>query len=326
MMVYRCFRDKWICFGLFVSLILSAAADEIILGSGDVIHGKITEQTDAHLVIVHPDLGTFQIPRERIRSFLTGPSAEEKPAPTAEEEIPDRTDYMPDFSNLNDWAAAQKKKGWSASANLSLNGSYGNTDEQSGRFGAAIKRKKEDTQTTYDLAYYNKISDGTTTDNKLTTGLLVDWLKPDSRWFYFASTRYDYDQFESWRHRAAAHGGPGYHLIESPRLTMNLRTGPGARKEWGSDNDDVRFEGAAALDLEWKISKRQTLSAMTGFYPVLTDFDDYRTRSTLDWRFLMDRELNLSLLLGLEHEYLNIVDPGSKQNDTRVYMGIQYDF
>ena len=296
---------------------LSAAAEEIRLSGGDVIHGTLVEETEDRLVIDHPDLGRIAIDKQRI--------APAEAEPPAEPETPEAW-YDQGYTRLSRWAAGRKEAGWGMSFDLSMTGAYGNTDEQSLRAGTAAKRTRQDTRLALDAVYYNRTQNSHTTDNKFRGGVVHDWLLPESRWFYFAGGRYDYDDFESWRHRASGHAGPGYRLFDTEMFWMDLRTGPGARKEWGSQNDDVEFEGAASFDLEWKITPRQTLTALAGYYPVLTDTNDYRTRSGLNWRFLMDRELNLSLLFGLEHEYMNLVDRGKKHNDTRVFMGVRCDF
>ena len=306
-------------------------ADEIVLNNGDVIHGTITERTGDFLVLEHPDLGTFKIPSQRIQSFAIQSnqelaSLEQNQDMTApEDDLPDTVWYTPEFNRLNSWAAKKKDQGFNISLDFSMDGSWGNTDEQSFRFGSIVKRELPETRARADLTYYHKTQDNETSDDKLSVGLRKDWLKPDSKWFYFMESRYDYDDFESWKYRLSGHAGPGYIFFDTRKLRLSLLAGPGARKEWESINDNVRFEGVTGLDFIWNISKRQKITGFTGYYPVLTDFDDYRTRSSLNWRFLMDRELKLSFILGLEHEYLNIVDPGNDKNDTRVYVGIRHD-
>jgi len=322
---------------LFFVVVGVCLADEIELVGGDVIEGDVVLQDESTIVLDHNDLGRLEIPREKIKSVtfispvLVRPGQGVKKVEiTAEEEAPEEEEeavmFEPEFTGLSEWAVEQKKKGWSASADVSFNSSSGNTDERSLRIGADAKRERPDTRLAIDLAYYNKTSEGDTTDNKFTGGMLHDWLFPESRWFWFGSGRYDFDEFESWEQRLAAHTGPGYHLIEDEKTKLDLRVGAGARKEFGSENNNVRFEGAGGLFWEWIITKRQKLSATSAIYPVLTDVEDYRTRTTANWRFRLKEEMNLSLLIGIEHEYQSIVDPGSDKNDTRTYIGIQFGF
>jgi len=226
------------------------------------------------------------------------------------------------ISRTNAKVSRLKKKGYSFSTDFGIDGSYGNTDEQSLRFGLNLNRKLEKKRWETDLSYYNKIDEGDLSDNKLTAGYTYDWLKPDSPLFYFATGRYDYDEFESWQQRVSAHMGPGYHLMQTDKVTLDA----GTRKEWGSENDNWRLEGMAGLGFDWKITKRQHLDLTSTIYPVFSDWDDLRTRTALNWRFLLDEESNLSLLIGLAHEYQSILDPGKEKNDARLFTALQFNF
>ncbi|MCZ6837538.1 MAG: DUF481 domain-containing protein, partial [Planctomycetota bacterium] len=105
-----------------------------------------------------------------------------------------------------------------------------------------------------------------------------------------------------------------------------LRLGLGARKEWGSNNDSVKFEGLAGLNYEWNITDRQRLRINGTVFPVLDNFSDVRTRETVSWRFLLDNDTPLSLTLRFTHEYQSKVDAGNDKNDTRLLIGLSLDF
>jgi putative salt-induced outer membrane protein YdiY len=314
------------------------AADEVILMDGDVIHGRIIKQTDLGIVLDHNDLGRLEIGKERIKSVTVVvreiEKSEEAPKkttietqPSPEPEMSEKSNFLErSISRTNARISHLKKKGYSFSMDFGFDGSYGNTDEQSIRIGMNIKRKLEKKRWESDLSYYNKIAEGDQSDNKLTTGYTYDWLKPESPLFYFATARYDYDEFESWEQRVAGHVGPGYHLIQKEEVSFDIRLGAGARKEWGSENDDWRPEGLAGLGCDWKITKRQRLDLTSTIYPVFSDWEDFRTRTAMNWRFLLGEESKLSLLLGLAHEYQSIVDPTKKKNDTRLFSALQYSF
>jgi hypothetical protein len=109
-------------------------------------------------------------------------------------------------------------------------------------------------------------------------------------------------------------------------VLLDLRFGAGGRKEWGSQNNNLKLEGLAGFDFAWKISARQSFDTSIHLYPVLTDFSDYRTRSTLNWRYLLSKEVNVNLLFGVVNEYQSVVDPGEEEMDTRVFTGIQMGF
>ena len=114
------------------------------------------------------------------------------------------------------------------------------------RFGSHLERKLRNTIGTMDLSYYHKVKEGDVSDNKLTFGLGRDWLYPESLWFCFVNGRFDYDDFESWQQRANAQAGPGYHLVKTDDIKLDVRSGLGPRREWGSENDTLKFEAAVS--------------------------------------------------------------------------------
>jgi len=323
---------------MWIVLLLSSpsllCADTVTLIQGDILNGKIIKQNDTHIILEHSVLGKLDIPRNQIKTVVLdkpdtqAPSeTEDQPQPqTTQPQKPETTLHEPDFHKLTPLISKWKEKGWAFTADISADRSTGNTEEQSTRIGMNLKRIQPDKRLGMDFTYYNKATDGEVTDNKFSLGLLRDWLRPQSRLFYFVSGRFDYDEFESWQERASAHIGPGFHLIEKEKFMLDLRLGAGARKEWGSENSDIKSEGLAQLDIDWKITNKQSLNLSSGVFPVYSDFSDYRTRTTANWRFLFSEELNLSFLIGLLHEYQSVVDPGDDKNDLRLYTGVQFSF
>jgi len=293
-------------------------ADDVHLVDGDLIRGTIVTQDDTKVVLEHPTLGRLEIARDRIESITPTPTLAGEPAMGVEVKAED--DPAP-------VAPPAEAKDWKFALNLSANGSWGNTDEQSLRVGFTGKRKRVDTRLSLDASYYGGITNGDTTDNSLTAGVLHDWLRPGKRVFFFGQGRYDFDQFESWDHRISAHAGPGYHFIEKDDLTVDLRVGGGTVREWGSETTAWRFEALFGVDVNWTISDRSGFEFTSQYLPVIDNWtDDYRVVSRVDFKFKLDPELNLSLVAGLRHEYESVVDPGDDRNNTKAFIGLQVDF
>ena len=324
--------DTVLRIGLVVIMATTALslADEVMLKGGDVIHGKVIEQNDEGVLLEHEDLGQIKIASTRIASILVAPDGTTPPSDQAESETgppaPRHLIKEPEFDRLKAFSARAKQRGFSSSIDMSLTSETGNTDESSFRVAGKLGREYSNIKLSGDLSYYHKESDGEKTDDKFTFGLVRDQSFKDSDWFFFMMGRYDYDAFESWRHRVSLHSGPGYKLIQTPDFHMDLRAGPGVRKEWDSNDTDPEFEGITGTSFEWKPTAKQTFSFSTAFYAVFDDFSDNRTRTTFDWDYLLSEEINLSFVLGVLHEYQSVVDPGKDENDTRVHTGIRYKF
>ena len=327
-----CQKPSWIRISAAIVTTMLAVsvghADEIRLAGGDVLLGTVVEQNETHLVLEHRVLGRLEIPRDQIASLV--PAASPAPAAggartpqTANEaagQVPGET-----TGRKTDVQSTPNKE-WKSHVDLAMNGSFGNTDNQSFRIGLRTNRETPTTRFTLDGTYYGKNSDGETDDNKLTAGIIHDWLLPQSPWFTFSWGRYDFDQFESWRHRVSGHVGPGYHLIDEDELDLDLRVGIGARKEFGSDNDDVKPEGVFGLDFEWQITRLQGFEISSSGFQALDDLNDFRTRTTASWVLKLGDESNLNLSVGLLHEYQSIIDPGNDRHDLKIHAGLRIDF
>ena len=329
-----------------------------VLGKLEILKDQI-----ANIKVVHDVLGEITIPKDLILSLATGKPDAKNPENKTSQEVsndqiissstmesyrqkPEETtavvkmqDYQqtkveedekiwfePEFGKLNSLAGRLKKQKWSFALDFSMTTTSGSTNEETTRLGTHIKRTLPRERTTFDGAFYHKKNSGKVSDNELSIGFLKDWLNPGSRWFYFGSGRADYDEFESWEKRANIQVGPGYNLITSDDMLLNLRLGAGGRKEWGSQNDNLKFEGLAGIDFDWEFTERQTIETGIWFFPVLTNFDDYRTRSHLNWRYKLSKESDISLKLGVLHETQSIVDLGRNNNDTRLYTGLEIEF
>jgi RNase P/RNase MRP subunit p29 len=290
----------------------------IVLAGGDTIEGKVIERTDYAIVVEHPNLGRLEIPRDRIDSLeIKEPEIEKDEKPGW---------FEPQLRKLAARTSRLKEQGWKLSFDISLDSSSGNTDEQVTRFGGHLEREQPRYRAKLDASYYYKLSEGDTTDNKLTVGLGRDWIYPESVWFWFALGRFDYDEFESWKQRANAQTGPGYHLIESEDMTLDMRLGLGARREWGSENNNPKLEALTGADFQWDITTKQKCVFAPYFFPVVGDLDDYRGRVSGEWRYLFDKDMLLTFVLGTLYEYSRIVDPGKDHGDLRVYLGLRYGF
>src|SRR5699024_718144 len=124
--------------------------------------------------------------------------------------------------------------------------------------------------------YFFNSSDGETTQNQFSAELEHDWLNPDSPWFYFASGRYEYDEFQNWKSRISAYGGVGYTFIKTKELEVLGRAGFGATKNLGGNHDLIPEAMLGASVVKWHITPNQTLALSNTIYPALSHLGRFR--------------------------------------------------
>ncbi len=319
-----CFQGRWRTF--LATLICApfiahgaSAQDEVVLQNGDRLTGEVVERTDAIVALEHPTFGRLEIPIDQIlRLTIAEEIVMGEPPPPPEEPAPaPETEAIPPPVDPNDWKFH---------LDLGGTGSFGNTDTQAFRIAITGLRENEEERTALDTAYFWGATNGDLTTNKATAGILQDWFIPESRWSYFASLRYDFDEFQSWEHRLSAHGGVGYHLVDKETFDWMLRAGAGVTKEWHCEVDELSPEALLGTDLNWQIDERQSFIVATTLYPDLGDLGEYRWITDAKWSMLMAEQSNLSLSAGLHNEYQSAVDPGIKHNDLYVFAGLTLDF
>lgn len=284
-----------------------AADDEVHLHNGDVLRGTVLERTETGIRFQHPGLGELSIGNDRMKSLVTEQSRR-------------RTEV---YTGL---LQEQKEKEWNGHVNIGGSGSFGNTDNQGFHAAVTLVRERPDTRLTLDAAYFWAATDGDNTENRFTAGALHDWFLGESPWSIFAQARFDYDDFQSWDKRLAIHGGVGYQFIDEEDVSLILRGGLGATREWGSEDDRWIPEALVGFDWNWDITDKQNLFVRSTAYLDLEDTGEFRTLTDAGWSVLLDEEANMNFNIGLHHEYDSTVDPGMDHNDLRIFAGLQVDF
>jgi hypothetical protein len=329
---------------LILCLVLLGAQDptnEVVLTSGEVLQGRVVEQTAEVVIFVHPLLGRMEIPASAVKKI--------RPIQRAQEPDPDRPLVPQIQSEIEPPAPKPKpkpkdappppkpKSRWKSKISVGMNGSAGVSQDFETRLGFNTTYK--DTRQNYILqsAYYYDSSRGDKTDNEAYIDFLAAWPFGESgRWSWFVNPRYDFDEFQSWKHRASAGTGLRYLLFDVDRrdeegndldvFQMHVRGGINGQREWGSLEEDLQPELLFGTGITWNISDSQTLAGRATVFPALDDTGEFRTISKLDWNYKLDKWDGLVFTIGLEHEYQSQNDPGIKPNDLKVYATLGVSF
>jgi putative salt-induced outer membrane protein YdiY len=290
-------------------------ADTVELVTGELLHGTVTEQTDASVAISHPILGEMTIPMEQVQGVLV----------TSEEGAAESPPPPPVPVNLKQNMSNKLLPGWDKYFELGFTGSDGNTQTSTVSVGFAALRENDHERTKLDLSHFRYEDDGARTRNEAAAELVHDWLMPGSPWFKFMALKLDYDEFKDWETRASGFVGVGKQIHESDSHSVIGRAGQGASYEFGTVNELVP---EALLGLEWiyTINARQTLSSYVTLYPSFDDFGESRTVSGAAWTIAIDEADGISLKLGIDNEYESRTEGSSKHNDVKYYGALVFDF
>lgn len=317
----------------------SACADTVYLVDGDVLNGTILESQPDFLVLDHRVLGELSIPHADIAEILytnfegeddseddgaqeTDPKEDEGEAEPVKSARDSRVSKDTEtFKLYNDKFGSRLIR-----MELALDGSQGNTNEQSTRAKLEYSVRKNLQLRGVEATYYLKIKEDDRTDNKFVLEGNQIWLREDSRWMTIGNARFDYDEFESWEERFAVRLGPGYRFYDTEKLWFAAGFGLGARREIGSQNDDWKVEASLGTDVIWHPSARQSFEFDIFGWAVVDNPEDYRALSNFDWRILLSEKRKLSLVTGVSLEYQSIVDPGKEKFDFRNFLGLSLQF
>lgn len=285
---------------LFISLNV-ARAETIQLANGDELTVKILEVTVDKVVIQHPELGVITVARDKIKSELT--------------------------HKLNPGLFGTSfLEGWNRHIDLGANGSQGTSISRNFTAGLDFNYKDEHKQWKVTGRYSYQGDEEGTTENQGRLSVQRNWLLPDSLWFWFGALGYQYDQFESWEHRALLSAGPGYHLLKRKKHTLDVRVGPAYVREFGRRTVN-KADLLAAFDYTWKPRDRVTITLSNQFFlEAAPDAGQIRNMTFVNWRTRILAEPALDLVFGVENQYQSQNEDGDKPNTLNYYITLGVNF
>jgi hypothetical protein len=231
-----------------------AWADTFELINGDTITGKVIKRTPDEITVDHPILGHLLIPVRTLKHAETNPGL----------------------------FGTSLLRGWDKELNLSLEGTRGNDVDNSILVGLDLSYIDNTRRWKIRGQYKVSNSQGKIDNNYGYLESNRDWLFAGSRWFTFTLGRYDFDQFESWKHRLYVGAGPGYHFLQEGAFTLDGRFGLGVGYNFKSEQE---FAPIALVGLEgkWQFTKTHSLTFSNQILPHLDELGTLN-RSTVEWK------------------------------------------
>ncbi len=257
------------------------------VNSGDTLVGKMAESTEAAASVVRSELGDISIATSSI--VQVWPDGAESPQVTAVRE-----------KAQAEIEAAKPK--WTVSLEAGASGDEGNTDTLKARGRFDVKRKTQsDLLNLYLAGDYDEQDDRRTT-NEYYGGIRYENSLTE-RWYWYARTELEFDEFENLDLRATAAAGVGYYWLKRPEHELKTSLGLGYRHE---SYDGDRTEDDAIVD--FGLDYRRDLSPWAQFIhsatysPNIEDTDNYRF--TLDTALLVPfKDDRWAWKVGMRNEY-----------------------
>ncbi len=279
----------------------TASAETLKLANGDTITGEIVEWDRKSVVFEHPQLGRIRLQLEEL-AIDTG----EPPSPGLF-----GTGFM---------------RGWDRSIDIGVNGKQGSSQNTKVTGGLNFRYRDDFHRWRINGRYFFDRDEDGVQDHNARLDLARDWLFPGSRWFLRTASRYQFDLEESWKHRISFAPGPGYHLIEGERHTLDLFAGPAFTREFGTRNESLA-DAVFGFDHESKLSARISMETSNQlFVRMAPEGGDIRnfTRANLSLKLL--EEPDLSLKLGVENEVESDPEEDDENYNLNYFMTLSLGF
>lgn len=220
-------------------------------------------------------------------------------------------------------------KTWKKSIAFGLDGTSGNSDRLTGHLKLTFDRNEKGVKTHLDVLYRNSENNGNQTENRVRANFRNDWLaKEGSKWLWWAKGTYEYDDFKPWQHRVSAHAGFGYDFVKEQDTKLVWRMGFGGTQTYGGTNDDFRPEALlTGVDFTHKLKEGQKLTAGTECFIDVSDTQEYRLNTSVDYEILLDKDTGMILRLGLDHRFDSEPGgPSAKNSDFDYSMSLGWKF
>jgi putative salt-induced outer membrane protein len=202
--------------------------------------------------------------------------------------------------------------------------------------GTATRQTKRDKLNLFFASLYSTSDTGPvpagTTANARRGGISYD-RDIDTRWFFFAQSNFEADQFQSLDFRINPALGFGYHLIKNDKGYLDLMAGVSYDRDYyTSDGIRSAVEIVAGDEFSYKLGGATTLFEKLQFFPDITHGGEYRI--AFDANVATTIHKALAFQVGISDRYLSsppldltIAPPAfRKKNDLIFSTGLRYTF
>lgn len=298
------------------SLVQSIATDETVnvgMTTGDRLVGPIEWKAELDHAVIQTELGGIPIKVDQVEAIW--PEGAKSPEELALEEQTEQA--------RKEMEALRAK--WELTFEFGMSIREGNTKTSRFRGGGELRRRSpKDLLKFYVYGTYSE-ENYRRSESEVRGGAYYEHLITE-RWFAFARTELEYDEFENLDLRLSTGAGVGYYWLKEDHHELKTRAGIGYLHE--SYMDDTKrnaVEAELGLDYRLDISKWLQFTQAASYFPTLERGDDYRLVS--DTAFLIplgDSEM-WKIKFGARYQYRNRPSTGFERLDQRYYANIVLD-
>ncbi len=318
-----------------------ASADEVRLKNGDRITGKIISMSAQKLVVETAYAGKITVDWNAVTHLITdspitvkldgtvslegtAESTESGKMKLKQEKVKEpATLLLSDVAGIN--PTPEPPVRISARVNAGLGATDGNTDNKSVYFDGQFSARTKKNRISLGGEYSREETDGDPTVDRALGFIKYDHFFYE-KWYGFAKTSAEKDDFKDLNLRTDIGAGPGYQLFESDVLNLGFEAGVSyVNEDFIEAEDDNYAAGRWAMDYNQYFYKKffQLFLFNEGFVDT-GDSDNIWIRTRAGIRIPLYKQINLSAQYNLDWD--NQPSPGKVKTDQQFVLTFGYSY
>ena len=231
--------------------------------------------------------------------------------------------------------AEQERDRWRGDIKLGLNVREGNTDIWEYSIGTKLQRRTPVSRWTLDYSGYKNETDGARVEDSHRVNLAADRFTGRRLYWRPVSAQYFRDKLQNIEHQATVDSGIGYHFVDTPRTTWDLKAGVGGNYlenvsvEVGESTGNWSPVGTLGMDLDIEVTSWLDYELFIDMWFLEKEAGKYQHHIVT----VLSTDLFGDLDLDISFEWNHTENPKAdelgdipEQDDYRFNVGLSYEF
>ena len=231
--------------------------------------------------------------------------------------------------------AERERDRWRGDIKLGLNVREGNTDIWEYSIGTKLQRRTPVSRWTLDYSGYKNETDGARVEDSHRVNLAADRFTGRRLYWRPFSAQYFRDKLQNIEHQATVDSGIGYHFVDTPRTTWDLKAGVGGNYlesvsvEAGETTGEWSPVGTLGMDLDIEVTSWLDYELEVDMWFLEEAAGKYQHHIVTVLSTDLFGDLDLDISLEWNHtESPQAAEDGTipEQDDYRFQVGLSYEF